>query len=152
MKHFHITAIAFCILMAAHVSPRQERKFGLGLILGQPTGVSAKYWMSSTTAFDFALGSGIFGDDDGFHFHVDYLWHSFDVIKSTERFPIYYGVGGSVNSDGENSLARARRHRRSRGCRTILPSTYFSNSPRRSGSAPSTDFVVEGGAGVRYFF
>ena len=150
MKHYHITAIAFCLLMATHVSPGQERKFGLGLIFGEPTGVSAKYWLSSTTALDFALGGGLFREG-GVHFHMDYLWHSFDAIKSTERFPVYYGVGGSINAEGENSLA-------ARGVIGVAwlshdtPVDVFLEFAPTLRFSPSTDFVVEGGAGVRYFF
>jgi hypothetical protein len=38
---------------------------------------------------------------------MDYLWHSFDAIRSAERFPLYYGVGGHINSDAgyDNSIA-----------------------------------------------
>ncbi len=31
------------------------------------------------------------------HFHADYLFHNFDLIRATERFPIYYGPGISFN-------------------------------------------------------
>ncbi|MDB5102385.1 MAG: hypothetical protein JWP91_74 [Fibrobacteres bacterium] len=34
---------------------------------------------------------------DIFHIHADYLFHNFDAIRSTERFPLYYGPGISVN-------------------------------------------------------
>ncbi len=32
----------------------QQKDFGLGIILGEPTGVSGKLWTSSENAFDFA--------------------------------------------------------------------------------------------------
>ncbi|RPI72766.1 MAG: hypothetical protein EHM47_07515, partial [Ignavibacteriales bacterium] len=88
----------------------QDHGFGIGLILGEPTGLSAKLWTSKENAFDFGLGVSVGGDRISFkgkynrgsrvHFHMDYLWHSFNAISSTERFPLYYGIGGRFNSGG----------------------------------------------------
>lgn len=98
-------------LVAIQCSQAQQRNFGIGLILGEPTGISAKLWTSSENAFDFGLGWSMDGDrmgrynnnyyyNDGsrVHFHMDYLWHAFNVIHSAEQFPLYYGIGGSLNS------------------------------------------------------
>ncbi len=84
----------------------QDHGFGLGLILGEPTGLSAKFWTSKVNAFDFGLGVSVGGDrishkydydkSGRIHFHMDYLWHSFNAISSTERFPLYYGLGGQI--------------------------------------------------------
>jgi hypothetical protein len=42
-----------------------------------------------------------YGDDRygyrGLHFHADYFFHNFNVIKTSERFPIYYGPGVNLN-------------------------------------------------------
>lgn len=88
----------------------QDHGFGIGLILGEPTGLSAKLWTSKTNAFDFGLGVAVGGDrltykgnyngDGRMHFHMDYLWHSFRAINSTERFPLHYGIGMRINSGG----------------------------------------------------
>ena len=120
MKRFYFIVIAISLFFVAQMSVAQDRKFGLGIILGEPTGLTAKYWTSPTTAWDFAFGTSVGGDRIGsyngyydggtrLHFHVDYLWHSFDAIKSTERFPIYYGIGGRINTGaGYNSSAAVR--------------------------------------------
>ena len=42
----------------------------LGVILGEPTGLSAKYWMSQETALDFGAAWSFKGDGQ-FHLHVD---------------------------------------------------------------------------------
>ena len=103
MKHSCYAIITLCLLFAAQGSLAQGSGFGLGLIIGEPTGISAKYWTSSVNAFDFGLGWSIGGDRIGkykgfydggsrIHFHMDYLWHSFNAIHSSERFPLYYGL------------------------------------------------------------
>ncbi len=88
----------------------QDHGFGLGFMIGEPTGLSAKLWTSRENAFDFGLGWSIGGDrisdhyrisyGSRIHFHMDYLWHSFSAIRSSERFPLFYGIGGRLNSGG----------------------------------------------------
>ena len=120
MKKIYVTAITLCLFLIIQASVAQERKFGLGIILGEPTGISAKLWTSNENAFDFGLGWSIGGDRLGrfdgnynggsrVHFHMDYLWHSFEAIHSTERFPLYYGIGGRINTGAGYSSSAAVR-------------------------------------------
>jgi len=120
MKHSStIIAVLLTILLTQVVSA-QTRQFGLGLVVGEPTGISAKLWTSPVNAFDFSLGWSAGGGRDEFtaddyygesrtHFHVDYLWHSFDAIRSSERFPLYYGFGMGINSGGGEDATAALR-------------------------------------------
>jgi hypothetical protein len=153
-----IIAIQFAKPIAA-----QDHGFGLGIILGEPTGVSAKYWTSKNNAFDFGLGVGIGGDrikykgyyDNGnrIHFHMDYLWHSLNVISSTQRFPLYYGIGGRYNSGGgyDGSL----------GIRGVLgivwlpqstPIDVFVEVVPVFQVTPLTGLGIEAALGARYYF
>jgi hypothetical protein len=156
--------IAFFLLLIVPVLNAQDRGFGLGVILGEPTGLSAKLWTTSTTAFDFGLGWSIGGDrlgsfkgvHDGtsrMHFHVDYLWHAFEAIHSNDRFPLYYGFGGRMNTGGgyDGSLA-------ARGVIGIawLPrgapvDVFFELVPAFQ-VLPSTGIGIDAGLGARYFF
>ncbi len=89
MKNVAIFAIGF-ILLATQVSKAGD--FGLGLILGNPTGFSGKYWLNNKNAVDGALGWHL--GDQSVQIHGDYLWHTFDVIKkSSFKFDLYYGIG-----------------------------------------------------------
>src|SRR5689334_22793050 len=108
MKSLYLASTMLCLCLAVQISNAQERSFGLGVIIGEPSGISAKLWTSPTTAFDFGLGWSVGGDRVGHyegeydgssrvHFHADYLWHSFEAIHSSERFPLYYGVGARFN-------------------------------------------------------
>lgn len=75
-----------------------NKTFGLGLMLGVPTGLSGKYYLSGDTAVDFGLGViSRYGDRDGLHLHADFLWHP-AVLASTAPFelPFYFGVGGRL--------------------------------------------------------
>src|SRR5512141_800410 len=104
MKPYWYAVIAIWLIVTAQCSTAQDHGFGLGVILGEPTGFSAKLWTSPVNAFDFGLGFSIGGDRIGkfngsydggsrTHFHMDYLWHSFDAIYTDINLPVYYGVG-----------------------------------------------------------
>ncbi|HUS67612.1 MAG TPA: hypothetical protein VMZ28_23915 [Kofleriaceae bacterium] len=82
---------------AAADSPGGSDKgvFGLGIIAGEPTGVSGKYYLGNDTAIDGALGAAFLGR--GIQVHADFLWHPI-VIDQKESFvlPLYFGVGARV--------------------------------------------------------
>ena len=71
-------------------------RFGAGLILGEPTGASLKYWLNDTMAIDGAIGWSFHRETD-LHLHSDFLWHKFDLFSVPEgRLPLYFGVGARV--------------------------------------------------------
>jgi hypothetical protein len=71
----------------------QDRPFEAGVIFGEPTGLSLKYWVSDVMAIDGGVGWS-FDDDTDLHLHGDVLWHNFDVFNvSKGELPIYFGVG-----------------------------------------------------------
>ena len=164
MKRSCYAVHALCLFLAVQGSVAQESGFGLGVIIGEPTGISAKLWTSSVNAFDFGLGWSIGGDRIGkyegdyngksrVHFHMDYLWHSFDAIHSSERFPLYYGFGGRMNSGAGYDGSVAVRgvfgiawlpHNTSIDVfLELVPSLQLTSS---------TGFAIDAGIGARYFF
>jgi hypothetical protein len=74
-----------------------NKKFGLGLELGAPDGLTGKVFTSDSGAVDFGLGYiyGTYYYGDGVHIYADYLWHPMS-LASTPSFelPFYIGVGG----------------------------------------------------------
>ena len=164
MKQCHYVVIALCLCLAVQGSFAQDHGFGLGVIIGEPTGISAKLWTSSVNAFDFGLGWSIGGDRIGkhgedyggetrVHFHADYLWHSFEAIHSSERFPLYYGFGGRLNTGGGYDASVAVR-----GVFGIAwlphntPIDVFLELVPSLQLTPSTGFGLDGGVGARYYF
>ena len=164
MKNILIcSAIMFFIIISAKPISAQDHGFGMGIILGEPTRLSAKLWTSSNNAFDFGFGVGLGGDRIKYngiydnsgrvHFHMDYLWHSFNAISSTEKFPLYYGIGGRFNTSGgyEDSF----------GIRGVFGIAWFPhNTPIDVffelvpvfQVTPLTGLGVDAGIGIRYFF
>ncbi|PKL87051.1 MAG: hypothetical protein CVV23_17355 [Ignavibacteriae bacterium HGW-Ignavibacteriae-2] len=164
MKKIFLFGMALgLVLILAKPIKAQDHGFGLGLILGEPTGLSAKLWTSRINAFDFGLGVGVGGDrikykgyyNDGnrVHFHMDYLWHSFNAISSSERFPLYYGLGARFNSGGgyEESI----------GIRGVFGIAWFPHATPIDifvelvpvlQITSSTGLGIDAGLGIRYFF
>ncbi len=158
MKYFYSLLLTCALLLSAQQLTAQDKKFGLGVMLGEPTGISAKYWTSNTNAFAFGLGWSSYHpryDDSGsrVHFHVDYLWHSMDSIRSEERFVFQYGFGGRFKDRGGDNGSFAVR-----GVVGInwLPrnspfDVFFEIAPSLE-LTPSTGFAVDGALGARFYF
>ncbi|MBE7454706.1 MAG: hypothetical protein HS111_39330 [Kofleriaceae bacterium] len=75
-----------------------NKSFGLGIMLGAPTGLSGKYFYAPDKAFDFGVGAiGYYRGRNGFHLHFDHLWHPLS-LASTPAFelPLYLGVGARI--------------------------------------------------------
>jgi hypothetical protein len=94
MKLLVSCAVLVTLLAVPLSASAQEEKglLGIGLIVGEPSGVSAKYYLSNDRAIDGAIGAGLI--DTGFHAHVDYLFHPW-ILESQDSFvmPLYLGPG-----------------------------------------------------------
>jgi hypothetical protein len=92
-----VLALATFVLLAA-AAPRRARAeggpFGLGLIIGSPTGLSLKYYLGeSGQAIDGAIGWA-FVSSSGIHVHADYLWHPLVLTRDPSfTLPLHVGVG-----------------------------------------------------------
>jgi hypothetical protein len=138
-------------LFSVNILNAQGRGAGLGIIVGEPTGFSFKYWTSGTTAFDAALAWS-FVDEEAFHIHVDYLLHSFTLITVPEgKLPFYYGIGGRLKTADKAKL----------GVRVPVGLAYiFQSAPIDIflevvpilNFVPKTDFNINAALGARYFF
>jgi hypothetical protein len=84
------------IFFAARTASAQGGPFGLGIIVGSPTGLCGKLYLNQRNAIDFAVGAS-FLDNRGLHAHVDYLWHPV-MLATDEAFslPLYVGIGARI--------------------------------------------------------
>lgn len=142
--------ILFLLFFISTINP-QSRGVGLGLIIGEPTGISFKYWTGSSTAIDAALAWS-FIDGGAFHIHGDYVFHNFTLITIPEgKLPFYYGIGARLKTADDTKL----------GVRVPLGLAYlFHNAPVDIflevvpilDITPKTDFTINAAIGARYFF
>jgi len=73
------------------------KNFGLGLVVGEPTGGAFKFWLNSSLAVDGAVGWSFYDHTD-LALHSDVLWHWFDLLPnpSNGQLPVYLGLGGEA--------------------------------------------------------
>ncbi|MDO9575046.1 MAG: DUF3996 domain-containing protein [bacterium] len=139
--------IIIAVLLSGAVAA-QSTGFGLGVIVGEPTGLSCKLWRGSNTAID-GVAAWSFGKGGALQLHSDYLFHNFNLIK--DNIPIYYGIGGKIKF-AEKSEAGIRIPLGIDFLLTEAPLDIFFELVPLIGLVPATDFEVNGGIGIRYFF
>lgn len=92
-----MAAVALCAApsIAAPGSAAGE-DVGVGLMVGSPTGLSAKYWMNRKMAFDTGIGASLEGDVN-FHIHGDFLMQvPLPVKEAPGQVPLYMGIGPRI--------------------------------------------------------
>jgi hypothetical protein len=131
--------------------------FGLGLVAGEPTGISWKLWSGKERAWDGAVAWS-FIDDGYLRLHVDYLWHDYQLIEVERgQLPVYFGVGGTLWS-GQRAHYEKRFNLGVRGVAGLeyifpqAPVDVFLELAPTLGLVPETGFDLQGGIGVRFFF
>lgn len=151
--HRLVVFLALIVTVLCSNAAAQDSGFGLGFILGEPTGMGAKLWVAKSVAIDGAFAwSFATGDEEkgAFHLHTDCLLHNFEG-----RLRTYYGIGARIKFgdrfDGERRV----------GVRVPVGITYlFGRSPwdvfieilPLIDLAPDTDARINGGIGLRYYF
>jgi hypothetical protein len=135
------------------VSSSDHGGLGVGVIIGDPTGLSMKYWLSEETAVDMAAAWS-FQDDGYFDLHSDFLFHKFDLIPVDKgELPLYFGVGGRIDVPGHGDTRL--------GVRIPVGLAYeFGDAPVEVFAevapivdvVPATQLRWNGGIGVRFYF
>jgi hypothetical protein len=137
----------------AVAGPGGRGPFGLGIIVGEPTGIDAKLFVAPERAFEAAAAWSLDGSSR-FHLQLDYLFHQYDRIKVAEgRAPIFFGLGGRIEFR-ENEDDRL-------GLRIPVGIGYeFASAPFDTflelapvmDVTPDTEFTLEGAIGGRFWF
>jgi hypothetical protein len=155
MKKYTILAVCFLMSVSFGTATAGSNSsgFGLGIMLGEPSGLSGKLWSGGNNAFDFGLAWST-GKNSGMAFHADYVWHKMDMINVDEgALPFYYGVGVRYR-DRDNSDDNI-------GIRVPFGLDYlfaqsafdvFLEIVPILDLSPDTDFDINVAIGGRYFF
>jgi len=153
-KRIRILNIIFFIV--AFSSLLKAETFGIGAVIGDPTGISAKMWLDKTTAIDGAFAWSM-GGPNAIHVQGDYLVHQLSFFH-LGKLPmnLYYGAGARITSySGKNKTGLGL------GARAPLGMAYEFKKPSVELFAevalvleltPSTDALFNIGIGGRYYF
>lgn len=145
-----LTAVLLLYIAFTPSALAQQRPLGVGLILGDPTGISFKYWKSRGNAYD-AGATWSLDADDAFQLHGDYLWHNFD-LTGEERTPVYYGLGARLRLGGDQAGLGARLPIGITHILTQEPIDIFFEVAPVISVLPDPGLDLEAGVGVRYYF
>jgi hypothetical protein len=147
------------------------RKFGLGFMVGDAAGLSAKLWVGPTNSIDFGLGFWGYGFDNcaygrapcdrfGYHegtFAADYLWQS-NIVRGQAQLDWHIGAGGrAIWFGGCNGNCFALAARMPVGLDLMFANpamleVFFELAPTLYFVPVFADFGVEGALGVRFYF
>lgn len=130
----------------------QDRKFGLGVMLGAPTGFSGKYWVSEDNAFDFGVAYSFVETHNALSIHADYLYHESRWFPQFDRLDFYYGYGVRIRSNKDETSLGARGVA---GLALMLkeaPMDIFLEIAPVFKLIPSTALNLDAAIGVRYYF
>jgi hypothetical protein len=146
-----LCAILVVLVLLPAAAMAQREGFGIGVIVGEPTGFSIKQWLSTKTAFDAAIAWS-FARESSFHLHADYLMHSFDEFNTTEAVPVYYGIGGRLKTSKGGDARLGVRGVIGIGYlfREAPVDLFFEMAPILD-VTPNTELSINGGFGARYF-
>ncbi len=157
MKKAALTLLLFGCL-AGVTFAQSNHNVGLGIILGEPTGISFKMWSRQTVGWDAGAAWSFVGGGF-FQIHGDFLLHNFNLFKvETGRMAFFYGAGarlkfGSDDTTGDTHTTLSLRV-------PIGISYEFERTPVELflevvpmlDLVPSTEVQMAGAVGFRYYF
>lgn len=131
---------------------RETPRFEIGALLGEPLGVSAKFWHGTITATDLAAAWS-FTEDGVFELHLDFLVHPFNlrVFTGGNNFPFYIGPGFAARV-GDDWFLGLRLPIGVEYLFNALPVSIFGEVAPQWQFVPDDKFVLGGGLGVRLTF
>lgn len=143
-----IGLLLFCLSLSA-----QDSGFGVGVVVGEPTGISVKAWVARNSAICGAAGWSLTGEKH-FNINVDYIFHNFELIKFEKgTLPFYYGFGVRVKTKEDEKTRVGIRI--PVGVDYFIPNTpldiFFELAPILD-IIQETEMYLNGGLGIRFFF
>jgi hypothetical protein len=168
MNKFKYILFIFIIILLSSTGLKSfspnGKDFGFGIMIGDPTGLTAKIWTQKDRALVFSLGNSYLGN---LRLGVDYLWH-FNAFNSN-IVNLYAGPGMAIGfgeSGGWWYQDKNRKWYRSNndiglGVRGVFginivpkrsPIEIFGEIGVMVGVLPGTYANVEGDIGIRFYF
>ena len=138
-----------CLLGLLAVPSISAKKAGVGIILGDPTGLSFKLWQNQRFAIDIAAAWS-FINENRLHLHADYLVHNYDSLRDYDLI-WYYGLGVRVRLENPSWIGV----RGPFGITHLIkgsPLDLFLELVPILNLAPATDFDLNAGLGIRFYF
>lgn len=95
-KHILTFLLLITLLICVNTAYAQDQNFGIGTALGDPDGISYKYWLEESSALSGLVSFSISENNSHFYTHLDYLRHKFYDELDWEEGRVYYYYGGGI--------------------------------------------------------
>lgn len=145
----------------------QGKDLGLGIVLGDPTGLTLKGWLGSDNAISGHLAYDFDAEALGLYVDYHFVFDAFNIRSSTIDLPLYVGIGGKLfawddNCDEERNRGRCNDDsdfalgvRIPVGLALLLkkaPLEFFAELAVGLRVFPSTDGDIDAALGARFYF
>ncbi|MBN1625396.1 MAG: DUF3996 domain-containing protein [Deltaproteobacteria bacterium] len=164
MRNYILAVIMTAIIFVCGTAQAESKDgFGIGFIIGEPTGLSMKKWIGNDRAIDLGIAWS-FSENNSFHLHADYLFHRFDLLptqKAKGQLPLYFGLGARLKLKDENDDRGRNDNDNLLGLRVPIGISYlFADHPFDLFAeivpvldlAPDTKFDLNIAVGARFYF
>ena len=156
--------ITVFLVTTTNMAHAETKSAGLGVVLGEPTGFTGKFWTASDRAIDVGLA---FSVNNFMLIYSDYLFHFHGALGTSSSFlqelQPYIGVGGELFLSGSGRSDSAYFSSSTSGFGLRIPIGAEWMAPRAPigvfgelvpgiGIAPGTFAFFQGGIGIRYYF
>jgi hypothetical protein len=148
--------LVLAALLLVSFLPKAEaaRRFGLGIVVAGPTGLTAEYIYAKNRDVSAALGWG----DESFHLNLDHHWNQPNLIKA-DGVPIniYFGAGlrwiswSHNDDDSGQSIGLRAPFGVQHIFRSVPIQIFFELAPVLL-LVDHTGFEIDIALGARYFF
>ncbi|MEX0686844.1 MAG: hypothetical protein WD267_10495 [Balneolales bacterium] len=135
----------------AQANSENGGNFGIGVMFGEPAGISIKSWNGARSAFDVGAAWSLTGRNEAVHLHADVLLHSWFSDIDVGRLAFYYGLGGRIIFAGD-ATAGVRFPLGLNYVFQTIPFDIFVEAVPIFDVTPDTKFAGNGAIGIRYYF
>lgn len=153
MKKYGLFLMTFLVFASAFTGNTAAGNFGLGIIIGEPTGPSFKAWTGANTAIDGAAAWSL-DDNNSFHLHLDYLIHNNAIKLDKGSMPLYFGIGGRMEfvEHGDDDIIGVRIPLGAEYMPHKTPLGIFLEIVPVLNLIPDSEMDMEGAIGIRLYF
>lgn len=141
--------VLFVLLAPLAAEARKGGPFGLGVLIGDPSGLNAKVFLGGNNAFDVGVGWSL--RSDVLHIHADYLFHFPQRWGGGEWLP-FVGIGGVLGLFRNDAGIGVRVPFGLSWFPAGGPVDIFAEIAPGVSLIPGTHFDLYGGIGARFFF
>jgi hypothetical protein len=151
-------ASVIVVSMLAIAAPARA-DVGLGVFIGEPTGLDLKLGLSHRSALDLVIGWDTYRDNRDHYAHLTYLVTPFVGVGDSILVPLRLGIGGAIYDDrdfdnGTNVAVRApleiglkfRRSPIEIYGEIALKLTFIDDNENND------TIDIDGGVGIRFYF